>query len=119
VNRIICLSILVATLWSDRGIAHDPDTGQPNWIGNGDYFAADGHHCCGRTDCERLDPKLIQRTPAGIILHAYNDELVPYSQATPSEDHHYWRCHAAIIHELDGTTSGGERRCFFAPVGSQ
>ena len=81
-NRIICLSILAVALWSDRGIAHDPDTGRPNWISDGDYFAADGHYCCGRTNCERLDTKLIQLTPAGTILHAYGDELVPYSHAT-------------------------------------
>jgi hypothetical protein len=117
-NRFIFLSIIVVALWSDRGMAHDPETGEPNWITEGKYRGADGHLCCGNVDCHRLDPKLVQHTRAGIILHAYNDELVPYSQATPSEDDHYWRCHGTISHQHDETALG-ERRCFFAPVGTR
>jgi hypothetical protein len=90
--------------------AHDPDTGLPNWITNGHYLSPDtGVHCCGPRDCERLDPGLVEATPGGLILHAYDDEVVPYSEATPSEDGHFWRCHG----------SNQQRRCFFAPVGTQ
>jgi len=101
-------------------LAHDPDTGLPNWITHGGYVSPQtGVHCCGPQDCERLDPKLVEATPKGLILHAYNDELVPYSEATPSEDGHYWRCHGVVMRGLDGSRMGGERRCFFAPVGTE
>jgi hypothetical protein len=92
-----------------RAWAHDPDTGESNWISRGQYLAPDtGVHCCGPRDCERLDPKRIEVTPNGLILHAYDDELVPFNEATPSEDGAYWRCHG----------SHNQRRCFFAPVGA-
>lgn len=97
-------------LASSTATAHDPDTGQPNWITSGRYVSPHtGVHCCGPKDCERLDPTRVEATPRGLILHAYNDELVPYTEATPSEDQHYWRCHGV----------DRQRRCFFAPVGSQ
>lgn len=90
--------------------AHDPDTGKPNWIDSGRYVSPQtGVHCCGPNDCERLDPSRVEATPNGLVLHAFNDEIVPYAEATPSEDGAYWRCHSA----------DKRRRCFFAPVGSQ
>jgi hypothetical protein len=100
--------------------AHDPDTGQPNWITEGAYSSPQtGVHCCGQHDCDRLDPTQVQATPRGFVLHAFRDEVVPYSEATPSEDGKYWRCHTAIINGIDGSRSGGDRRCFFAPVGTE
>ncbi|MGO9361256.1 MAG: hypothetical protein ACLP1D_26870 [Xanthobacteraceae bacterium] len=101
-------------------LAHDPDTGKPNWITDGAYRnRATGARCCGPKDCDRLDAKQVQATPRGFILHAYNDELVPYSEATPSEDGKYWRCHGTVFNHVDGSKSGGERLCFFAPVGTE
>lgn len=99
--------------------AHDPDTGQPNWITEGNYSGQDGIHCCGPKDCDRLDPAQVQATPRGFVLHAYKDELVPYDQATPSEDGHFWRCHSSIIRGIKNEIiNPGERRCFFAPIGT-
>jgi hypothetical protein len=112
--------LFVLVFWMIPADAHDPDTGEPNWITHGEYVSAQtGVHCCGPRDCERLDEKQVQATPRGYVLHAFKDEVVPYSEATPSEDGKYWRCHTAIINSLDGSASGGDRRCFFAPVGSQ
>jgi hypothetical protein len=103
-----------------KAAAHDPDTGNPNWIAEGNYTSPEtGARCCGPKDCDRLDASKIQATPRGFILHAYNDELVPYSQATPSEDGKFWRCHSTVFNHVDGSTSGGERLCFFAPVGTE
>ena len=104
----VALACLVMAGMTAR--AHDPDTGLPNWITNGHYLSPDtGVHCCGPRDCERLDPARVEATPGGLVLHAYDDEVVPYSEATPSEDGAYWRCHG----------SNQQRRCFFAPVGTQ
>ena len=100
--------------------AHDPDTGAPNWITEGGYTSPQtGVHCCGPNDCERLDPKAVQATPSGYVLHGFGDELVPYKEATPSEDGAFWRCHTWITRFADGSTVGGARRCFFAPAGTQ
>jgi hypothetical protein len=91
-------------------LVHDPDTGAPNWITQGGYTSPQtGVHCCGPNDCERVDPKTIEATPNGLILHSFGDEMVPWKEATPSEDGLYWRCHAYP----------NLRRCFFAPTGSQ
>lgn len=117
---VSCLGLAVLLSGAVRADAHDPDTGQPNWITEGSYSSPQtGVHCCGPNDCERLDPNLVQATPRGFVLHTYKDELVPYAEATPSEDGKYWRCHTALINHLDGSRSGGERRCFFAPLGTE
>jgi hypothetical protein len=100
--------------------AHDPSTGKPNWITDGNYTSPEtGARCCGPSDCDRLEPDQVQPTPGGFILRSFNNELVPYSQATPSEDGKYWRCHGTIFNHVDGSRSGGERLCFFAPVGTE
>jgi hypothetical protein len=115
-------SAVVAVLLIGAGPvrAHDPDTGRPNWITEGAYASPQtGEHCCGANDCERLDPTLVQATPRGFVLHAYKDELVPYAEATPSEDGKFWRCHKTLYNHIDGSVTGGERRCFFAPVGTE
>jgi hypothetical protein len=121
--RGILLGVLTGTAVLVGGIvaaqAHDPDTGEPNWITNGHYMSSDGVHCCGPKDCDRLDANLVQATPQGFVLHAFHDELVPYNEATPSEDGHYWRCHTTVYKGPDGARIGGERRCFFAPVGTE
>jgi len=100
--------------------AHDPDTGESNWINDGDYKSPQtGVHCCGPKDCDRLDAAHVHATPKGYVLDDFGGEVVPYAEATPSEDGKYWRCHGTVIWELDGTKGGSERRCFFAPTGTQ
>lgn len=94
---------------TNSAFAHDPDTGQPNWITKGEYRGKDGVHCCGPNDCEKVDRTRIKFTPNGIVLLDFNNEVVPYTEAAPSEDQFFWRCHK--YNELK------ERRCFFAPVG--
>lgn len=77
------------------------------WISKGQYVnPSDGVHCCGERDCFQIPAASIVSTPKGYLLP--NGELVPYSEATPSEDGLFWRCQK----------STGERRCFFAPTGS-
>lgn len=107
---ILLMVVVLILLVVFQPRAHAHDKGAPNWITEGKYVSPEtGVHCCGPNDCDRLDPKTIEATPAGFILHAFNDEFVPYSEATPSEDGQFWRCHAYT----------GTRRCFFAPVGTQ
>ena len=118
--RLAFLVFILGVAWGflvHKAHAHDPDTGEPNWITDGKYTSPGGVSCCGPNDCERLDPKLVEATPRGLILHAYNNELVPWNEATPSEDKYYWRCHMTEW-GLDGSSTK-KRRCFFAPVGSQ
>ena len=103
---LLAVAVLFGAVRASR--AHDPVTGLQNWIGEGSYRGPDGVHCCGPHDCELLDPAEVQQRPDGLWLTRFK-ELVPYSEATPSEDGQYWRCHRYT----------GERRCFFAPVGSQ
>jgi hypothetical protein len=57
-------------------------------------------------DCSIIPPEKVRITPAGYLLSLIGqDELVPYAEATPSEDRNYWRCRNFM----------GGRRCFFAP----
>ena len=81
--------------------------GRPNWIAEGAYRGPDGVHCCGPSDCEQLSSEEVQVRPDGIWLTRFK-ELVPFDQATPSEDGKTWRCH----------NYAGERRCFFMKYGS-
>lgn len=99
---LFCIAALACAVRASK--AHE--NGQPNWITQGKYSGPDGVHCCGPNDCERLSSDEVQQRPDGLWLTRFN-ELVPYSEATPSEDGQYWRCHRYT----------GERRCFFAPVG--
>lgn len=100
-------AFLLILLAISPALAHDPDTGDPNWITEGAYSGADNIHCCGPRDCFPIKPDRIKQTPAGFVLLDYENELVPYSEATPSEDKRFWRCQ-----KWDKT-----RRCFFAPYG--
>jgi hypothetical protein len=86
--------------------AHDAN-GNPNWIAEGAYRGRDGVHCCGPSDCEMLDFSEVQVRTDGIWLARFK-ELVPFEQATPSEDGKIWRCH----------NMSGDRRCFFWGYGT-
>lgn len=87
-------------------LAHDAD-GSPNWITQGKYVGPDNVHCCGPADCFEIARDDISITPQGYVLKTYGNEIVPFSQSTPSEDRKFWRCKAY----------DGSRRCFFAPYG--
>ncbi len=109
--KSIILSILVsafciAPLAPRSALAHDAQ-GRPNWIAEGAYRSKEGVHCCGPTDCETLDSAEVQVRPDGIWLARFK-ELVPFDQATPSEDGKIWRCHNMV----------GDRRCFFMGYGT-
>ncbi len=83
------------------------EDGRPNWITNGGYQGTDNIHCCGPSDCFAIDFSDVQVTLQGYVLKTYGNELVPFAEATPSEDKRIWRCRRG----------DGVRRCFFAPVG--
>jgi hypothetical protein len=85
------------------------------WINHGNYASPiDGVHCCGENDCRQLPDEDVSVGPAGYsLLLGRPDgasgnvvETVPYKEAQPSEDGHYWRC----------KRYDGSRRCFFAPM---
>lgn len=82
-------------IFSRPAHAHD------SWISRGQYRNATGEWCCGATDCQIV--KDVKAKAGGYSLPS--GEIVPYSEATPSPDGAYWRCHRA----------DGSRRCFFAP----
>ena len=89
------VSLLTAPLIS-TSFAHD------SWISRGGLKNTAGEWCCGDYDCPVLNysPKV---TSAGYQLEG--GEVVPFTEAMPSPDGTYVRCHRP-----DGT-----RRCFFAP----
>jgi hypothetical protein len=62
-----------------------------------------GELCCGDNDCFMIPKEQVRLTKQGYELST--GELVPYSEALPSEDGEYWRC----------KRYNGSRRCFFAP----
>jgi hypothetical protein len=63
---------------------------------------AQGELCCGVGDCVAVEP--VRTTARGFLIEM-NKELVPFSEAQPSPDGQFWRCHKP----------DGSRRCFFAP----
>lgn len=79
-----------------------PSLAHDNWISKGGHKNVAGEWCCGDYDCPVLNysPRV---TAAGYQLE--NGEVVPFSEAMPSPDNTFVRCHRP-----DGT-----RRCFFAP----
>lgn len=105
-RSVIFLFLTVALLITRVCFAHDAD-GRPNWIAEGSYRGSDGVHCCGPSDCEQLSSDEVQVRPDGIWLTRFK-ELVPFEQATPSEDGKTWRRH----------NLSGERRCFFMKYGN-
>ena len=88
---------LLATLTIAQG--HGP----AQWIQDGFFRNAMGEFCCGELDCCELTDPDVGITAAGYLVKSLN-ETVPYQEAQPSPDGHYWRC-----------ASAGKRKCFFAP----
>ena len=99
------LSLLITPV-----LAHD------SWISKGTHRNAAGEWCCGEGDCAVMDPKTVGLTSQGYVIDGwgtiegtgkreYYNETVPETEAMPSPDGAYWRCHRP----------DGSRRCFFAP----
>jgi hypothetical protein len=91
-------SLLLATtlLPAKMALAHD------SWISRGGLRNTAGEWCCGDGDCPALNytPRV---TASGYQLQ--DGEVVPFSEAQPSPDGSFVRCHRP----------DGSRRCFFAP----
>lgn len=111
----IFLGFVLAFLSAAR--AHD------SWISRGGLKNGAGEWCCGTGDCGvmvggrvsavaggyEVDADFAIEQYDGSTLIEHVRETVPYSEAMPSPDGAYWRCHR----------SDGTRRCFFAgPPGS-
>ena len=79
-SKTVRLGIVLAmALFSFPADAHD------FWINHGNYKSPlDGVHCCGDNDCSELTPDQVKISPRGYVL--MNGELVPFSEAQPSED---------------------------------
>ena len=95
------LTFAVLALSATLSLAGAHGTGE--WIQRGGYKNAAGELCCGERDCFELASGDVTVTSAGYFVHSTR-ETVPFSEALPSPDGHYWRCQW-----------GGARKCFFAP----
>ena len=98
VTRLALAGVLISATLSLAG-AHGP----AEWIQRGDFRNAAGELCCGERDCAEISGDDISITNAGYLVRSIR-ETVPFSEALPSPDGHYWRCQWA-----------GARKCFFAP----
>lgn len=96
------LVILSFGLFARPSSAHDNPT---NWIGQEQRKNAIGQLCCGENDCHPFKHDQIKITPSGYQLP--NGDIVPFNKAAPSADEFFWSCEW-----------GGERKCFFAPIGA-
>lgn len=77
--------------------------GDHDWIRRGGYLGVDGSSCCGVDDCDQVPASRVERTPEGYRLRDFGI-LIPFRQATPSEDGKFWLCRDKKL-----------MRCFFAP----
>lgn len=89
------------------GVCYAHDTKQQSdWIGEHNYMSKFGFKCCGFNDCVRLRPEEVEPRKDGIWIERFK-ELIPYNEATPSEDEFNYRCNR-----------GTARSCFFFKYGS-
>jgi hypothetical protein len=51
---------VIVLLLSAPALAHDPVSGQSNWIEEHGYAGTDNVKCCGPNDCERLATEEIE-----------------------------------------------------------
>lgn len=94
--------VFLCLVLSAPALAHGPAA----WIQQGQFKNKNGELCCGERDCRELRDEDVKVVEGGYYIIPLK-ELVPYSEATPSLDGHYWRCEW-----------GGTRKCFFAPTNS-
>jgi hypothetical protein len=99
VKRLALAAVLLSAALSLAG-AHGP----AEWIQRGGFRNAAGELCCGERDCAAISGDDVSITGAGYLVRSVG-ETVPFSEALPSPDGHYWRCQWA-----------GMRKCFFAPL---
>lgn len=102
---VLTLAAIAACVIVGTAYGHDAD-GQPNWIQQ--HKSKQGEQCCGPNECERLSEADAVPTKDGVWLPRFK-EMVPYEEATPSEDKYSWRCHVA---------NGRGRSCFFFKYGA-
>jgi len=98
ITRLSLVPVLLAATLS-LATAHGP----AEWIQRGGFRNAAGELCCGERDCVEISGEDVSITGAGYFVRSIR-ETVPFSEALPSPDGHYWRCQW-----------GGARKCFFAP----
>ena len=96
-------ALLGCDVWPWRSVS-SPASAHDFWINHGNYTSPT-KACIAAvtTTAARSTPDEVKITPRGYAL--MNGELVPFSEAQPSEDGEYWRC----------KRYDGSRRCFFAP----
>ncbi len=124
VARLCGVLALAALSWLRPSLAHD------SWISeNGLENPITHEWCCGRGDCGIVMPTP-KPTDAGWAIHGDEiidisgrrirvDEIVPYTEVSPSPDGYFWRCHTVESKNYDvhghADYVDGKRRCFFAP----
>lgn len=99
--RRLCLAAALGCIllpWAPAR-AHGP----AEWIERGRFTNAVGQLCCGERGCLEVPSSDVEVTARGFYIRSLK-ETVPFDEAQPSPDGHYWRC-----------AWGGERKCFFAP----
>jgi hypothetical protein len=102
----LAFAFVLNALTCGTAFGHD-DQHQTDWIGEHAYKNKNGGLCCGKNDCEPLSQEDVEPKADGIWLPRYH-ELVPYKEATPSEDQFSYRCRNAA----------GWRTCFFFKYGA-
>jgi len=95
------LGMLIIALVPCQGHPH----GDAWWIQQGRFTNAVGQLCCGEHDCQELADNDVTATDDGWYVKPFK-ETVPYSEAQPSPDGHFWRC---------SWPTPQDRKCFFAP----
>ncbi len=101
---LVTASLLVI---ASETLAHD------SWISRGALRNGAGEWCCGEGDCFVISKDRIMETANGYAILGQQAaggatpviEVIPYSEAQPSQDGQFWRC----------KRPDGSRRCFFAP----
>src|SRR3954466_3987698 len=87
-----------------------PDTSaHDSWISKGGHRNAAGEWCCGEGDCFIVPKEQVSMNAAGYSISRapavgsgpWFREQIPFSEAQPSPDGEFWRCHR----------SDGARRC--------
>jgi hypothetical protein len=103
--RLLGVCVLLAI--APNALAHD------SWISRGALRNGAGEWCCGEGDCFAISKDRIMETATGYAILGQQAaggatpviEVIPYSEAQPSQDGQFWRC----------KRPDGSRRCFFAP----
>jgi hypothetical protein len=108
----LILFLLAIPFFVSPAFPHD------SWLSRNGFRNSAGEWCCGEGDCGVLVYGRIGMGPRGYEVNATFRtgegsgaideqviEFIPYSEALPSQDGRFWRCHRP----------DGSRRCFFHP----